>query len=138
MTEARSRNPSEPTIFIYAPARNRSELTNAIIAEHAAAATLDKRGIANTDAGIDARSAMETRYRDAQKQVQTLLREIFDGVQVLQAGGNEVEGSSIAERVETAARASLIRLYRDFDMADNPNWGKVYERARKEGGQNAL
>lgn len=138
LADARSRQPGEPTIFVFVPARNRSELTNAIIAEHAAQATLDKRGIPNTDAGKDARSAMETRYRDAQKQVHTLLREIFEGVQVLQAGGNEVDGNSIAERVETAARASLIRLYREFDVADHPSWGKVYDRASKEGGQNAL
>ena len=138
VSEARRRQPGEPTIFVFIPARNRSELTNAIITENAASATLEKRGIPNTDAGTDARSAMETRHRDAQKQVQTLLREIFDGVQVLQAGGNQVEGNSIAERVEFAARASLIRLYREFDIADNPGWGKVYDRARKDGGQNAL
>lgn len=138
VSEARQRKPGEPTIFVFIPARNRSELTNAIIAEHAASATLEKRGIPNTDAGTDARSAMMTRHHDAKKQIEALLREIFDGVQVLQAGGNEVQGNSIAERVETAARASLIRLYREFDMADQPGWGKVYERARKEGGQNAL
>lgn len=138
LAEARSRPAAEPTIFVFVPARNRTELTNAIIAEHAAHATLDKRGIPNTDAGKDARTAMETRYRDAQKQVQTLLREIFEGVQVLQAGGNEVDGNSISERVETAAKASLIRLFREFDIADHPAWGKVYDRASKEGGQNAL
>ncbi len=138
LADARSRQPGEPTIFIYVPARNRSELSSAIIAEHAAKATLDKRGIPNTDAGKDARSAMETRYRDAQKQVQTLLREIFDGVQVLQAGGNEVEGNLIADRVEKAAKASLVRLYREFDDADHPGWGKVFTRASKDGGQNAL
>lgn len=138
LSDARSRNPGEPTIFIYLPARNRSELNNAIVAEHAAKTTLDKRGIPNTDAGKDARSAMETRHREAQKQVKTLLREIFEGVLVLQAGGNEVDGNSIAERIETAARASLVRLYRDFDQADHAGWGKVFERAAKEGGQNAL
>lgn len=138
LSDARSRQAGEPTIFVFVPARNRSELTSAIITEHAAHATLEKRGIPNTDAGKDARSAMETRYRDAQKQVQALLREIFDGVQVLQAGGNEVDGNTIAERVETAAKASLIRLYRDFDAADHSGWGKVYDRASKEGGQNAL
>ena len=138
LSDARSRNPGEPTIFIYLPARNRSELNNAIVAEHAAKTTLDKRGIPNTDAGKDARSAMETRHRDAQKQVKSLLREIFEGVLVLQAGGNEVDGNSIAERIETAARASLVRLYRDFDQADHAGWGKVFERAAKEGGQNAL
>ena len=138
LTDARSRQAGEPTIFVFVPARNRSELSNAITTEHAAHATLEKRGIPNTDAGKDARSAMETRYRDAQKQVQALLREIFDGVQVLQAGGNEVDGNTIAERVETAAKASLIRLYREFDTADHPGWGKVYDPASKEGGQNAL
>ena len=138
LADARSRQAGEPTIFVFVPARNRSELTSAIIAEHAAHATMEKRGIPNTDAGKDARIAMDTRHRDAQKQVQALLREIFDGVQVLQAGGNEIDGNTIAERVETAAKASLIRLYRDFDAADHPGWGKVYDRASKEGGQNAL
>lgn len=137
-SEARSRNPSEPTIFIYVPARNRSELTNAIIAEHAAQATIDNRGLPGTDAGKDAYSAMQTRQREAHKQVQTLLNEIFDGVQVLQAGGNEVDGNSISDRVDTAAKASLVRLYREFDQADHPAWGKVFERASKDGGQNAL
>ncbi|WVM88406.1 hypothetical protein UMZ34_19985 [Halopseudomonas pachastrellae] len=120
------------------PARNRSELTNAIIAEHAAQATIDNRGIPGTDAGKDALTAMQTRQREAQKQVQTLLNEIFEGVLVLQAGGNEVDGNSISDRVETAAKASLVRLYREFDQADHPAWGKVYERASKDGGQNAL
>jgi len=138
LVDARSRQAGEPTIFIFVPARNRSELTNAIIAENAAHATLEKRGIPNTDAGKDARVAMETRHRDAQKQVQALLREIFEGVQVLQAGGNEIDGNSISERIETAAKASLVRLYREFDVADHPGWGKVYDRASKEGGQNAL
>lgn len=138
LADARSRDAGEPTILVFVPARNRSELTSAIIAEHAALATIDKRGTPNTDAGKDARIAMGTRHGEAKKQVQVLLREIFDGVQVLQAGGSEVDGNSIAERIETAARASLIRLYRDFDTADHPGWGKVYDRASKEGGQNAL
>jgi len=138
LADARSRQSDEPTIFVFVPARNRSELTNAIIAEKAAHATLEQRGIPNTDAGKDARTAMDTRHREAQKQVQALLREIFDGVQVLQAGGNEVDGNTITDRVQTAAKSSLIRLYREFDAADHTGWGKVYDRASKDGGQNAL
>ncbi|MBE0507394.1 MAG: BREX system P-loop protein BrxC [Marinospirillum sp.] len=138
LADARSRNPSDPTIFIFVPARNRSELNNAIIAEHAAQATLEKRGIPNTDAGKDARTAMETRHRDAQKQVETLLKEIFDGIQVLQAGGQEIEGNNLTEQAQAGAKASLVRLYREFDVADHPGWGKVFDRAGKEGGQNAL
>ena len=138
LTEARRMAPEKPTIFLFIPARNRSELSSAIIAAHAADATLQKRGIPGTEAGKDARSAMETRKRDADRNVETLLKEIFEGVMVLQAGGNEVDGNTITERVEKAGKASVVRLYREFDSADHPGWAKVYERARKDGGQNAL
>jgi hypothetical protein len=138
LTQARRRPAGDPTIFIFVPARNRSELASALIAQHAADSTLGLRGAPNTDAGKDARSAMETRKRDAEKHVGTLLKEILDGVQVLQSGGTEVDGNSIAERVESAAKASLVRLYREFDAADHAGWGKVVERARKDGGHNAL
>lgn len=138
LTEARRTAPELPTIFLYIPARNRSELTSAIIAAHAADTTLQKRGIPGTEAGKDARSAMETRKRDAERSVETLLKEVFEGVSVLQAGGNEVDGNTITERVEKAGKASVVRLFREFDSADHPGWAKVYERARKEGGQNAL
>lgn len=138
LADARAANPDLPTIYLFIPARNRSELVNAIIHKEAADATLGLRGLPNTEAGTDARKAMETRLRDADKQVELLLKEIVAGVQVLQAGGAEVDGSSIAERIGRAAQASVVRLYREFDMADSPHWAKVYERARKEGGQNAL
>ncbi|HBO2840674.1 hypothetical protein IPC1288_08730 [Pseudomonas aeruginosa] len=138
LAEARKANPDLPTLYLYIPARNRSELNNAIIHQEAADATLSLRGMPNTEAGKDARKAMETRQRDAQKQVDQLLKEILSGVQVLQAGGAEVDGNSIAERIQTAAQASVVRLYREFDMADSPHWAKVYDRARKDGGQNAL
>lgn len=138
LTEARRAPTDSPTIYLYIPARNRSELSAAIIAEHAADATLQKRGIPGTEAGKDARSAMETRKRDAERNVQTLLKEIFDGVSVLQAGGSEIDGNSIAEQVETAAKASVIRLYNEFDVADHAGWARVIERARKDGGQNAM
>lgn len=136
--EARQTTPELPTIFLYIPARNRSELSAAIIAAHAADNTLGARGMPGTEAGKDARSAMETRKRDAEKTVETLLKEIFEGITVLQAGGNEVDGNAINERVEKAGQASVIRLFREFDAVDHPGWAKVYERARKDGGQNAL
>lgn len=138
LNEARQMSPDNHTIFLYVPARNRSELTSAIIAAHAADNTLSARGIPNSEPGKDARSAMETRKRDADRNVEVLLKEIFDGVMVLQAGGNEVDGVSIKERVEKAGKASIVRLYREFDAADHAGWGKVIERSRKDGGQNAL
>ena len=69
LADARSRQPGEPTIFVFVPARNRSELTSAIIAENAAHATLEKRGIPNTHAQRSPRLAVEQRVVSAKVQL---------------------------------------------------------------------
>lgn len=127
-----------PTIYMYIPARNKSELHKAIITKEAAQTTLDVRGIPTTTEGKDARTAMETRLYDAEKNVGIMLQEIMDGIRVFQAGGTEVFGSNINNQLEKAAQASVVRLYGDFDKADHNGWGKVYDRARKDGAENAL
>jgi hypothetical protein len=53
------------------------------------------------------------------------------------AGGNEIVGMFMKDRVEEAARNALTRLYPQFDVADDPRWEKVVERAKKGDG-NAL
>jgi hypothetical protein len=53
------------------------------------------------------------------------------------AGGNEIAGMWMRDRVEEAARNALTRLYPQFDVADDPRWEKVVERAKK-GDSNAL
>ena len=138
LAEARNAGPELPTLYAYIPARNRSELSKTIITRKAADATLQIRGTPSTPEGKDARAAMETRVRDAEKQQNVLIKEIFEGVRVFQAGGNELDDNTLAEKLGTGAKASLVRLYREFDSADHANWGKVVERARKDGGQNAL
>lgn len=139
IADARNTGSDNPTIFIYIPDRNKSELQKVITARKAAETTLDIRGIPATPEGKDARSAMETRLNEAQKHERQLLQEIFDGVRIFKAGGDEVTaGDTLTEKAEEAAKASLIRLYGEFDAADHPAWGKVYDRARKDGGQNAL
>jgi hypothetical protein len=81
---------------------------------------------------------METRLNDAKKHVDFMLKEVIEGVRVFQAGGTEVFGDSLKNQLEEAAKASVIRLYRDFDKADHSGWGKVYDRSRQDGAENAL
>jgi len=138
IAEARAASTDLPTLYVFIPSRNRSDLNKAIATQKAADSTLQIRGIPTTEPAKDARIAMETRKRDAEKHRDQLIKEIFNGVRVFQAGGNEVEGNSLAEKLEDGATASCVRLYRQFDMADHPLWGRVYDRARKDGGQNAL
>ena len=74
---------------------------------------------------------MATRLNDAVKQIEAYLKEIFSGIRVFQAGGQEVEGDTLIEKLTQGAHASLIRLYPQFDIADHAAWGKVYDRAKK-------
>lgn len=138
LAEARNAHPDLPTLYIFLPARNKSELHKAIITQEAAQATLDMRGIPTTAEGKDARIAMETRLNEAKKQVENLLKEVIQGVKVFQAGGSEVFADHLKAQIEQAAKASMIRLYRNFDIADHSGWGKVYDRARQDGAENAL
>lgn len=131
VADAHNLGNSDPSLFVFIPARNKTELANAIVAKKAAEMTLELRGVPSTPEGEDARAAMATRLNDANKQIEAYLKEIFSGIRVFQAGGQEVDGNTLAEKLTTGATASLVRLYPQFDIADNPAWSKVYDRAKK-------
>ena len=138
LAEAHNASQDMPTIYVFIPARNKSELHQAIITKEAAQTTLDVRGIPTTPEGKDALTAMQTRRNEADKHVDIMLKEIMEGIRVFQAGGTEVFANNLKEQLEQAAKASVIRLYRDFDKADHSGWARVYDRARKDGAENAL
>ena len=126
------------TIYIFVPTSYRSELQQAIVGLKAAENTLEIRGGATTEAGKAAKEAMETRLRTAEKNKKKILEEIFSGIQVRLAGGQEVEGDSLAEQIQNAGEIACQRLYHKFKMADDRGWAKVYELATSLGDPNAL
>ena len=136
LAEARAVGNSDPSLFVYLPARNKTDLANAIVAMKAAKATLDSKGIPSTPEGEEALSAMTTRLKAAERQIQTLLGEVFAGARVFQAGGTEVvDPDDLAGKLAAAGQKSVIRLYPEFDVADQSGWDKVLERARKNDNQ---
>ncbi|NHN36564.1 BREX system P-loop protein BrxC [Pseudomaricurvus alcaniphilus] len=138
IADARADSPANGTLYVFIPARNRSDVNHAITTQKAAAATLDIRGLPSSPEGKDARKAMETRLSEAEKSRDRLLAEIFNGVRVFISGGTEIEGNKLKDKLENGARVALERLYKQFDVADDANWGKVVEKARKDGGEGAL
>lgn len=140
LDEARGAKPDEPTIFIYVPNIDRSALQQNIIEKKASEDTIDNRSTVSTEAEAvrDARSAMQYRLKVANDQIEIILDQIFSNIQVKQAGGADVEGDTLTERVTKAAETSMVLLYPDFHIADQKDWAKVYDKARKEGGENAL
>ena len=132
LAEARAVGNSDPSLFVYLPARNKTDLANAIVAMKAAKATLDVKGMPSTPEGEEARSAMTTKLNAAERQIQTLLAEVFTGARVFQAGGTEVtDPDDLAGKLTAAGQKSVVRLYPQFDVADQAGWEKVLDRARK-------
>ncbi|MCO5763726.1 MAG: BREX system P-loop protein BrxC, partial [Chromatiaceae bacterium] len=129
--DARNAGPTSPAIFVFLPAQSRNELRSAIIEHQAAQLTLDTRGLPTTPEGQDARSAMETRRNDAARRILQIVKTLVQGAQVYQGGGQTVDGNDLTEKLQAAGKASMVRLYRDYDTADQVGWDKVIERARK-------
>ncbi|MBK1705245.1 BREX system P-loop protein BrxC [Halochromatium glycolicum] len=129
--DARNAGPTSPTIFVFLPAQSRNELRAAIIEHKAARLTLDTRGVPATPEGQDARSAMETRRNDADRRIAQIVKTVVGGAQVYQGGGSVVDGTDLSDKLQAAGAASVVRLYGDFDTADQVGWDKVIERSRK-------
>lgn len=136
LAEARAVGNSDPSLFVYLPARNKTDLANAIVAMKAAKATLDVKGMPSTPEGEEARSAMTTKLNAAERQIQRLLAEVFAGARVFQAGGTEVtDPDDLAGKLTAAGQKSVVRLYPQFDLADQSGWERVLDRARKNDSQ---
>ena len=73
---------------------------------------------------------METRRDQAEESVNALLDEAFREARVFKGGGTPVVGNDLALMIQEAATDAVQRLYREFRMADNVNWGEVYKAAR--------
>src|SRR5205823_304524 len=116
----------DATMHLIASEQQRQTLTNAIVAREAATATLQGQGVPTTDAGKEAKAAMESRREREEATAKAILREAVDEAQVLVAGGAEVGiGLVRADAVREAANRVLDRLYPEFGAADHAGWDRV-------------
>ncbi len=135
---ARGATSDQATILMYVPNLHHGDLVEAMVELKAAEQTLSNKGTPKTEAGRDAKAAMEHRMAVAQGRINVINKEIFAAIQIKMAGGSDVEGDTIEDQLESAGRKAIERLYPDFDKADDPKWAQVYNAARKTGGETAL
>jgi hypothetical protein len=129
---ARAAGVTSPVLFAFIPRKSRDELLNAIATEHAAEQTLNAKGVPTGPESQVARQSMESRYRLARQQRETLVAEIVAGAKVFQGGGNELLQLSLEEKIRSGAEASLARLFPQFKDADfsGAAWESALKRAR--------
>jgi hypothetical protein len=122
----------DATMHLVIPEHRREELRNAIVAREAATATIQNQGVPTTEAGKEAKAAMESSRARAEDTAKAILREAIGKARVLVAGGAEVgSGLSRADAVREAATRVLDRLYPEFAIADHGGWDRVVAQARK-------
>lgn len=131
LSEAQKAGTDSPLIFVYIPRRLSDELKKTIANLKAAEETLNIKGTPTTPEGLEAQGSIESRKHVAETKLRSLVVEVINGTRVFMAGGNEIPGIFMLDRVEEAAKNSLSRLYPQFDVADDPRWDKVVERAKK-------
>lgn len=132
IAEAKAKGADNPTLFAFLPAQNKTDMSNAIVALEAARNTLQKKGSPSTEEGRDAQRSMESRQRNAEKELADLIDKLFAGVRLFIAGGQEAtDGQDLTDRINRAAKSSVIRLFNQFDAADHDQWSKVLDEARK-------
>ncbi len=137
VNDARTSGADSAIIYVYVPKVSADDLQKAIVEFEAAKSTLDYRGVPNTPEGRDARDAITTRMATAGATRNQIVNDVIDRAKVFQGSGNERFELKLVAKVETAAQASLDRLFPNFKDVDDNRWGNVINRA-KNGDEAAL
>ena len=134
--EAQVAGADSPIVFVFLPRAGDEMLKAALAAAAAAAATLDAEPTPKTtQEGAAAQQAMLSRLTSEKERVAAGIGASIAQARVYQGGGNEIAaGDTLTASFETAIGNALARLFPNFGMADDANWGKVVRRAGEGAG----
>ena len=130
VSDARAATADSAMIFAWLPHANATDLAKAIVDCEAAAGTLDFKGVPTTPPAREAADAMAGRLRESERRRDELVKAVVGAGKVFQGGGSERFDLTFAEKIKTAAEASLDRLFPDFRHADHDRCDSVKNRAQ--------
>ena len=135
--EIRRKSQDDPLIYLLIPRSKTDDLKKAIAGILAADETLNSKGHPTSQEGRDAKEHIESRKRQEEFNLRTIIRDIFQGNRLYLAGGQEENIITLKEAAEEACDQVLGRLYPKFDIADSANWPTALNKA-KAGNADAL
>jgi hypothetical protein len=130
VNDARAAGSDSPIIYTYIPKVSADDLQKVIVEYEAAKSTLEFKGTPTTPEGREARDAMATRMATAEASRNQIVNDVIDRAKVFQGGGGERYELNLVAKVEAAARASLDRMFPNFNAADENRWANVINRAK--------
>jgi len=133
--EAQAAGSSSPIVFVFLPRLGDEELKSALAGAAAARSTIDAEPTPKTSQeGAAAHQAMFSRLTSETERVAACVAVSIANARVYQGGGNEIVEGGLAASAETAIGNALARLFPNFKLADDANWGKVVKRAGEGAG----
>jgi hypothetical protein len=137
LADARAAGTDSPVIYVYVPKASADDLKKAIAEYEAAKATIEFKGTPITPECQEARDSMATRMGSAEVTRNSIIQDVINAAKVIQGGGQELFDLTLKDKVNSAAKISLDRLFPNFQDADDDRWHTVINRA-KSGSEAAL
>jgi hypothetical protein len=129
--KAREDGPDSSMLFVWLPQLQPKLLEENLIRLKAAQAVLDIKGAPTTRAAEEAQAAMLARRNDAERTVESILKDIISEAKVFKGGGVELHALELFDKVSDGAQDALKRLFHRFDEADQKGWDVAANRARQ-------
>jgi hypothetical protein len=133
LVEIAAQPATDATMHLLIERQDADRLEEALRQRMAAQTVLDQRGAPSTTEGDQAQKAMSARLGAADRTINEIVEAAVREAKVVLAAGSEQSGNYLRDRVSAAAQAALVRLYPQFEAADDPGWERVVKNA--QGGQ---
>ncbi len=121
---------TDATIHVLIERQEAERLEEALRQRQASKNVLDQKGAPTTTEGDQAQKAMSARMGAADRVIMEVVGSAVRDAKVVLAGGSEQPGASLKDRLQTGAQAALVRLYPQFETADDPGWERVVKNAQ--------
>lgn len=118
-------------LHVFLPKSSEERLATNILRMKAAQAVLNLKGVPTTAAAEEAKQVMETRLRDAERNVELIIQDVIAASKAFKGGGAELHALELIDKVQDGTDDALSRLFPRFGEADHKGWSIAIERARK-------
>jgi hypothetical protein len=131
LNAARSAGSNSPVLYVFLPKSREDSFRDNLLRMKAAQAVLDLKGVPTTRESEEARDVMETRRRDAERNVEQIVRDVISSAKTFKGGGAELHALELIDKIQEGTDDALSRLFPRFPEADHKAWSVAIERARK-------
>jgi hypothetical protein len=131
LNSARAAGANSAILHVFLPKVREEVFRENILRMKAAQAVLDLKGVPTSRESEEARDVMETRRRDAERNVELVIRDVLSSAKAFKGGGAELHALELIDKIQDGTEDALNRLFPRFAEADHKAWSVAIERARK-------